>query len=253
MKNHIKSIAIGAALFTFAGIGCSSDDSGPLGNVESLIILQRPKRNDNGDIFQYTSYIPGARLVQLSPPTADGTLTTICCDQDPDFKKARDNWATMTEADRIAVLKKAAKYQAETYGIPAADVEAHSPKNPDGTLRRQRMGEYSHADGKLKISREAMQDKGFDKVLDTVVHENGHRYQHTLVDKLNKTPPEIKPGDPEYDQAVTFDQNAKYYVQPKIKSTDAPTPDRGDEYFTQPQETHSRRTGEGIAAAGIGK
>ncbi|HZJ64333.1 MAG TPA: hypothetical protein VFD36_12510 [Kofleriaceae bacterium] len=87
MKNHIKSIAIGAALFTFAGIGCSSDDSGPLGNVESLIILQRPKRNDNGDIFQYTSYVPGARLVQLSPPTADGTLTTICCDQDPEFKK----------------------------------------------------------------------------------------------------------------------------------------------------------------------
>src|SRR5262245_20538673 len=87
VKNHIKSIAIGAALFTFAGIGCSNDDSGPLGNVESLIILQRPKRNDNGDIFQYTSYIPGARLVQLSPPTADGTLTTICCDQDPDFKK----------------------------------------------------------------------------------------------------------------------------------------------------------------------
>ena len=173
--------------------------------------------------------------------------------QDPDFKKARDNWATMTEAERVAVLKKAAKYQAETYGIPATDVEAYSPKNPDGTLRRQRMGEYSHSDGKLKISREAMQDKGFDKVLDTVVHENGHRYQHTLVDKLNKTPPEIKPGDPEYDQAVTFDLNDKYYVQPKINSTDAATPDRGDEYFTQPQETHSRRTGEGIAAAGIGK
>jgi hypothetical protein len=30
-----------------------------------------------GDIFQYTSYEPGARLVKLSPPTADGTLETI--------------------------------------------------------------------------------------------------------------------------------------------------------------------------------
>lgn len=88
MKNSMKSIAIGAALFTFAGIGCSSDDSGPLGNVDSLIILQRPKRNDGGDIFQYTSYLPGARISQLQPPTADGKLTTICCDQDPDFSKA---------------------------------------------------------------------------------------------------------------------------------------------------------------------
>ncbi len=83
---QLKSIAIGAALFTSAGLGCGSDDnSGPLGNVDALVILQRPKRNDMGDIFQYTSYIAGARLVKLSPPTADGTLTTICCDQQPEL------------------------------------------------------------------------------------------------------------------------------------------------------------------------
>src|SRR5678816_3970917 len=87
VKNHIKSIAIGAALFTFAGIDSSSVDSGPLGNVEPLTILQRPTRNDNDHIFQYTADVPGARHIQLSPPTADGTLTTICCDQDPEFKK----------------------------------------------------------------------------------------------------------------------------------------------------------------------
>ncbi|HET7501759.1 MAG TPA: hypothetical protein VFK02_12165 [Kofleriaceae bacterium] len=90
MKHQIKSIAIGAALFALSSLGSAGcgggDDSGPLGNIQSLIILQRPKRNDNGDIFQYTSYVPGARLVQLQPPTADGTLTPICCDQDPDFK-----------------------------------------------------------------------------------------------------------------------------------------------------------------------
>jgi len=43
--------------------------------------LQRPKRNEMGDIFQYTSYVAGARLVKLSPPTADGKLTNLCCDQ----------------------------------------------------------------------------------------------------------------------------------------------------------------------------
>jgi hypothetical protein len=78
VKHAIKSIAIGAALFTLGGIGCN-DDAGPLGNVDSLVILQRVKRNQTGDIFQYTSYVPGARLVKLEPPTADGTLTPICC------------------------------------------------------------------------------------------------------------------------------------------------------------------------------
>jgi Hydrazine synthase alpha subunit middle domain len=84
--NHLKSIAIGAALFTTAGVGCGGDDnSGPLGSVDSLIILQRPKRNDGGDIFQYTSYIPGAHIIKLSPPTAAGTKTVICCDQQPEL------------------------------------------------------------------------------------------------------------------------------------------------------------------------
>ncbi|HEX3758793.1 MAG TPA: hypothetical protein VHW23_08815 [Kofleriaceae bacterium] len=87
MKQHIQSIAIGAALFTLGALGCGGGgDSGPLSNVDSLVILQRPKRNDVGNVFSYTSYVPGARLVQLKPPTADGKLTTLCCDQDPDFK-----------------------------------------------------------------------------------------------------------------------------------------------------------------------
>ncbi len=86
MKQHIQSIAIGAALFTLGALGCGGSDSGPLSNVDSLIILQRPKRNDVGNVFAYTSYKPGARLVQLKPPTANGTVTPICCNQDPDFK-----------------------------------------------------------------------------------------------------------------------------------------------------------------------
>ncbi len=88
MKTYIKTIAIGTALLTAAGAGCGSDDSsGPLGNVDSLVILQRPKRNDSGDIFQYTSYRAktesgvNARLIKLEPPTADGTQTVICCDK----------------------------------------------------------------------------------------------------------------------------------------------------------------------------
>jgi len=81
MRNF-QRIAIGSALAIAAtSVGCGEDNTGPLANVESLVILQRPKRNEMGDVFQYTSYVPTARLVKLSPPTADGTLTTLCCDQ----------------------------------------------------------------------------------------------------------------------------------------------------------------------------
>lgn len=85
MKLKLNTIAIGAALLASAACG-SSDSPGPLGNVDSLVILQRVARNDMGDIFQYTSYIPGAKLIKLSPPTADGTRTVLCCDKaGPEF------------------------------------------------------------------------------------------------------------------------------------------------------------------------
>jgi hypothetical protein len=76
---NIKSIAIGAALLAaMPAIGCGGDDSnGPLGDVDALIILQRAKRIDTGDIFEYADYEPGARIVKLSPPTADGKLETL--------------------------------------------------------------------------------------------------------------------------------------------------------------------------------
>ncbi|MBA3452827.1 MAG: hypothetical protein H0T42_07040, partial [Deltaproteobacteria bacterium] len=87
----MKTLALGLSLVTMTGgVGCGGgDSSGPLGDVDALIILQRPKRNDMGDIFQYTSYLPktpagaNARLVKLEPPSADGVQTTICCNNVP--------------------------------------------------------------------------------------------------------------------------------------------------------------------------
>lgn len=85
MKPNIKIITLAAATLGTSLVGCGGNDPGPLDGVDSIVFVQRPKRNEMGDIFQYTSYIPGARIVSLSPPTADGELTVLCCDQDPEF------------------------------------------------------------------------------------------------------------------------------------------------------------------------
>ena len=77
-KPPLWGIALSAAMF--GAVACAGSDPGPLDGVDSVVFLQRPKRNETGDIFQYTSYVPGARLVKLSPPTADGELTVLCCD-----------------------------------------------------------------------------------------------------------------------------------------------------------------------------
>ncbi len=83
-KTYNKTnVAIAMSLATvLTGGACGGDDTGALGDVKSLVFLQRPKHNSGmGDIFSYTSYNPGARLVTLEPPTADGKLKVICCDQ----------------------------------------------------------------------------------------------------------------------------------------------------------------------------
>jgi len=74
-------ILLTVAAASLAGACGGGDETGALDGVDAIVFLQRPKRNETGDIFQYASYKPTARIVKLSPPTADGQLTTLCCDQ----------------------------------------------------------------------------------------------------------------------------------------------------------------------------
>lgn len=90
MKPNRISIGLALAAATLGSTslaGCGedgTDDNLP----DSIVFLQRPARNGMGDIFQYTSYIPGARIVKLTPPTADGKLEVLCCDGVEGFEQA---------------------------------------------------------------------------------------------------------------------------------------------------------------------
>lgn len=77
MTRFQLGIALSAAVLGAAA--CGGTDPGPLDRVDSIVFLQRASRNETGDIFQYTSYKPGGRLMTLSPPTADGVLEELCC------------------------------------------------------------------------------------------------------------------------------------------------------------------------------
>jgi hypothetical protein len=67
---------------------CSKNNSpGPVpADVTSIMFLQRMPRTDTGNVFDYTSYVPGGRLVTLTPPSADGKLAVLT--SDPMFANA---------------------------------------------------------------------------------------------------------------------------------------------------------------------
>ena len=76
----LEAGALGLALA--AGAGCSSttrsnNASSLPADVQAITFLQRTPRNDDGNVFDYNNFVAGGRLVELSPPTADGTLTVV--------------------------------------------------------------------------------------------------------------------------------------------------------------------------------
>src|SRR5260221_1757341 len=73
------------ALTAAFGSACSKSGTGSgvralPADVQSIVFLQRMPRTDAGNVFEYTSYVPGGRLVKLEPPSADGKLTVLTSD-----------------------------------------------------------------------------------------------------------------------------------------------------------------------------
>jgi hypothetical protein len=119
VKPNRKTFALALATATIGSslvAGCGGDQAGPLDGIDSIVFVQRPRRNEMGDIFQYASYMPGAHIAKLSPPTADGQLTFICCDQDPAFAQADISGYDLSFDAREIVF--AAKLSGDTnYGL----------------------------------------------------------------------------------------------------------------------------------------
>jgi hypothetical protein len=86
-RGWLEAGVVAAALV--AGGGCSSTRTGTNvsalpADVKAITFLQRPRIDadgkmftDQGNVFDYTTYHPGGRMVTLSPPSADGKVTPL--------------------------------------------------------------------------------------------------------------------------------------------------------------------------------
>jgi hypothetical protein len=108
-------------------VGCQEGTTATPGvppDVKAIIFLQRAARNEGmGNVFDYTGYKPGARLMKLEPPTADGKLTNLTAD--PMFGNADImSWDLSFDAQTVvfsARLAKEPNYQLFTIRVDGSN------------------------------------------------------------------------------------------------------------------------------------
>jgi hypothetical protein len=110
-------------------VGCQEGKSATPGvppDVKAIIFLQRAARNEGmGNVFDYTGYKAGARLVKLEPPTADGTVTNLTAD--PMFAGADImSWDLSFDAQTVVFSARLAKEP--HYQIFTIRVDGTNPK-----------------------------------------------------------------------------------------------------------------------------
>lgn len=157
---------------------------------------------------------------------------------DEEITKARGKWAEMTDEDRMKVLTKVMTAECKVFGIPAPKIR----------LFYEPPGDYGFFDPSAKtLNLNTHVDAGwldYKEIVNTVVHENMHNYQFTLVERLKEGI--ITKDDPEYTQALIFAANFDGYVPPSEELDD----DEKDTnpYKTQPVEAHAWDSGDGVSA-----
>jgi len=83
------------------------------------------------------------------------------------------------------------------------------------------------------------QNRSFDEVLDTVIHETTHAYQNYLIKELDRS---ITPDDPRYAQAMLFKLNQRTFIYPSDDRT-SETIAQDLAYRKQPLEKHAWKAG----------
>lgn len=160
---------------------------------------------------------------------------------DPDLKDAKNGWAAKSVEDRMKVLQKVLAAECRVYNVPMPEVRLFNAKNPNGF--------FSDANGTININiRPGGGFDDFQRVMNTMLHENAHNLQYVLIQRLEEGI--LKPGDPEFNQALVFAANlgGDGYVSSKedrVIEDDEPVKTA---YKNQPAEMHAWDTGGKVSA-----
>jgi hypothetical protein len=159
------------------------------------------------------------------------------------LKGARRNWDTMlwssekgAKKHKLPALENALHIQSDIMGIekterPPIVPFAREPVQQGDDKALSCAGGFQADTNTITINTAKLDFADFDRSLDTVVHENTHKYQRTLIKKLEDGA--LRPGDPEYCQAILFQLNwdSRGYL------------DCEDGYVEQPIERHAHLAG----------
>jgi hypothetical protein len=112
-------------------------------------------------------------------------------------------WRGLDDAQRLEVLREVESRMAEIQGRPPVEVKVE-PMEP-GVY-----GGYNREDGIVRISQEHLRSNKPEEVLDTVVHEGRHAYQHYAVEH-----PGFHPNQAEV-EAWDWNTQSGHYLRPEI-------------------------------------
>jgi hypothetical protein len=136
MKNHgttraLGLVTLGLLAASFGGACSSKTDNNASAlpqDVRAIVFLQRMPRTNNGNVFEYTSYVPGGRISMLTPPSADGQLTVLFPPaNNPDYAGA-DIMAYDLSFDAKSIVFSAKLSDSEPYQIFSMNLDGSDLK-----------------------------------------------------------------------------------------------------------------------------
>lgn len=151
-----------------------------------------------------------------------------------DLQKAKEEWQSWDAPKKKALLKKVLNVQARAlYGEDGPELDEFD-EGPTSAGVKQ--GGFKLSSGKIRINVNpaAPFQRDFQTTLGTLLHENTHKFQFVLLDKLKKG--ELTEDDPLYAEALLFEVNTEGqgYVN---GAEDYQT------YVKQPTEEHAHSNG----------
>lgn len=192
-----------------------------------------PKRVAMRKLYMNMSMEPG--FVEQDNKTRKKMIDALSKDKEA-LKFARENWKTLTDAQKKEIMTKAAKAQCEAFGFPEAsngvefsDFNVTYPNDKDDD------GCYAPGADVIRLNTAQPVANDFEAALDLIFHENSHKYQNYLVGRLEDGSL-TEDEDPPYTQATMFLMGNldEGYIAPG---------EDGKAYNKQPEEDHAWTAG----------